>query len=78
MVEALWSAEELYNLGHAVKDLQDTLQEWEQQHNIKIDSLMVKIESQDRPVETLGLISLLTKTDTVLQFEAGDYEIGLQ
>jgi DNA-binding transcriptional regulator YbjK len=78
MVEALWSAEELYNLGHAVKDLQDTLQEWEQQHNIKIDALMVKIERQDRPVEILGLVSLLTKTDTVLQFEAGDYEIGLQ
>ena len=77
-VEALWSARELHNLGGAVVAFEEMVQEWEAEYGVKVQDLMVNIETVERPTRRLGSVTLLDKGDTTLQFEAGEFEIGVQ
>jgi hypothetical protein len=77
-VEALWSAKELQNLGGAVAAFEELVQEWQAEYGVQVQDLMVNIETEDRPKRRLGSVTLLNYSDTTLQFEAGEFEIGVQ
>lgn len=76
-VEPLWSAKEFQSLGNAILELEETLQEWEVTHGLKVTDLMLNIGSQGRDRKPLGLISMHNMADTELQFEALDASITI-
>ncbi len=76
-VEALWTTRELNNISGGLANLEEFLQGWEQDYEVKISGLLINLDSDDvkNPVR-VGLIGLHNKADTLLQFEAIDAEIG--
>lgn len=77
MAESQWTAQELQNIGNAIVDLEERLQEWEAETGFKVGDLLLNVETQDRPVTHLGLVTFISKVDTTLQFEVLDVEPSL-
>jgi hypothetical protein len=77
MAEAMWTAEEMKNLGEAMHDLQERLQSWEIDNDLKIGDLLLTVKTPGRNGNFLGLVSMPNATDTVIQFEVVDIDPSL-
>jgi hypothetical protein len=69
-VEPIWSAKELESLGGAVAALEELVQGWECENDLKITDIMVALSTTGRDRRPVGLVSLRSIADTELQFEA--------
>lgn len=75
-MEAIWTVDELDDLGSNLKDLQDRLQEWESESGVKIADFQLTLETVDRPIKPIGLVTLRDKGDTLLQYEPLEAELS--
>lgn len=78
MARDVWSVEDLNKISRFTSRLQDFLQELEAEEDVYLKDIAASIaESKREGAVNIGLITFGSPTDTLLQFEAGDYEIGL-
>jgi hypothetical protein len=76
-LEPQWTAKELQSLGNAVLALEELLQEWEAEHDLKVTDLMLNLGSGAKGVRPVGLVSLRGVAETELQFEALEASITI-
>ena len=74
-----WSTDDLRKISVFTQSLQDFLQEAEQDYEIKVSDILMTVKSLHPKVgPDWGLLSFESQDDTTLQFEPGEYQLGLQ
>lgn len=79
MAKETWSVEELRAVSGFLTALEESVQELEQEFEVKVTDLLATVQGLTPKLQPQwGIISMLNKEETTLQFEQGDFEIGPQ